>query len=79
MLSVKDGDFSRRAEFLKGHLHEAAAGAKHQSSWAPEGGEHVMLTEFVTNKQTGSRFLGLAVARPHPAQNGNKNTISSKS
>lgn len=39
MLSVKDGDYSRRAEFLKGHLPEAAAGAKHQLSWAPEGGE----------------------------------------
>lgn len=76
MLAVKDGlseegDFSRRAEFLKGHLPEAAAGAKHQElSWAP--GWRAQNTDSICSKQTGSRFLSLAVTRTQPAQNDNK-------
>lgn len=69
MLSVKDGlseegDLSIRAEFLKGHLPEAAAGAKHQAlSWAPEGGEHGTLTASVANKQ-GQGFLVWQLPEP---------------
>lgn len=76
MLSVKDGlseegGFSRRAEFLKGHLPEAAAGAKHQElSWAP--GWRARNTDSICRKQTGSRFLSLTVTRTQPAQNDNK-------
>lgn len=82
MISLKDGfseegDFSRRAEFLKGHLPEVAAGAKHQLSQAPEGGEHVMLAVFAANKQ-GQGFFFCQLPEP-TLHKINKNIISSKS
>lgn len=68
MVSVKgglseEGDFSRRAEFLKGHLPKDRAGPTHQPSWAPEGGEHGMLTVLGANKQ-GQGFLFWQLPEP---------------
>lgn len=69
MLALKDALMWRgrlfiwRAEFLKGHLPEAAAGGKHKPSRVPGAGEHVK-ADNVCSKQTGSGFLVWQLPEP---------------
>lgn len=69
MLSLKDAlkwrgrCFIWRAEFLKGHLPEAAAGGKRKLSWAPREWR-ACKAGGVCTRQTGSGFLVWQVPEP---------------
>lgn len=79
MLSCEEGDFlSEELSSLEGISPRLQQEANTSSPGFPEAEEHVKPVAFVAKKTNRVGFLGLAVTRTHPAQNHNKNIMSSK-